>query len=122
MHMSKSKREIIDTILKRQKDIASSFLEHKYAIHEEDPEFLDEMSEVFDLRHWNVVAFDTKSESNQKDKAAEDEIDQSLTLIIPLIYSSLPWFLILKFHAEDPRARACAGQLQAHILTPAYVI
>ena len=112
MHMSKSKREIIDTILNRQKDIASSFLKHKYDIHEEeDPEFLDEMSEVFDLRHWNVVTFDPKSESNQKDKAAEDEIDQSLTLIIP------PWFLILK-----ARARACAGQLQAHILTLAHVI
>ena len=79
MHMSKSKREIIDTILKRQKDIASSFLKHKYAIHEEeDPEFLDEMSEVFDLRHWNVITFDPKSEANRKDKAAEDEIDSIL--------------------------------------------
>ena len=108
--------------MKRHRDIASSFLKHKHAIHEEeDPNFLDEMSEVFDLRHWNVVAFDPKSESNQKDKAAEDEIDQSLTLIIPP-YLFPTWFLILKFRAEDPRARACAGQLQAHRLTLAYVM
>ena len=69
---------MIDTILKRQND-ANNFLKHKDAIHEEeDPEFLDEMSEVFDLRNWNVVAFDPQSEPNQKDKAAEDEIDAML--------------------------------------------
>ena len=108
--------------MKRQKDIASSFLKHKYAIHEEEnPEFLDEMSEFFYLRHWNVVAFDPKSESNQKDKAAEDDIDQTLTLIIPP-YLFPTWFLILKFRAEDPRARACADQSRAHILKLAYVI
>ena len=49
-------------------------------------EFLDEMSEVFDLRNWNVIAFDPKSEANRKDKAAEDEIDQSLTLTTPLSF------------------------------------
>ena len=75
-HMSKSKKEMIDTILKRQKDIARSFLNHKDSIHEtEDPDFLDEMSEIFDLRNWNVAAFDPQSESNQKDKSAENEID-----------------------------------------------
>ena len=36
------------------------------------------MSEVFDLRNWNVIAFDPKSEANRKDKAAEDEIDTML--------------------------------------------
>ena len=36
------------------------------------------MSEVFDVRHWNVIAFDPKSEANRKDKAAEDEIDTML--------------------------------------------
>ena len=78
-HMSKSKKEMIDTILKRQKDIASSFLNHKDTIHEtEDPDFLDEMSEIFDLRNWNVAAFDPQSESNQKDKSAENEIDTML--------------------------------------------
>ena len=36
------------------------------------------MSEVFDLRHWNVITFDPKSEANRKDKASEDEIDTML--------------------------------------------
>ena len=36
------------------------------------------MSEVFDIRNWNVIAFDPKSEANRKVKAAEDEIDTML--------------------------------------------
>ena len=36
------------------------------------------MSEVFDLRHWNVITFDPKSEANRKDKASEDEVDTML--------------------------------------------
>ena len=62
------KREMIDTILKRQKHIEITFLKHKDVINEkEGPKFSDEMSKVFNLRNWKVVAFMPQSAANQKE-------------------------------------------------------
>ena len=77
---------MIDTILKKQNDISTSFLKHKDAIHaKEDHELLDEMSEILDLRNWNVVVFDPKSNVNEKNGAADDEIEVMFSLCTSIL-------------------------------------
>ena len=57
-HCCNTKKQFIDEILNRQKQIAESFLKHKETIHEkEDPTFLNDISDLFDLRNWNLSAF-----------------------------------------------------------------
>jgi len=45
--------------LKKLTKIAQEFLDKKNEIHQiEDPEFLDDLSDIFDLRNWNLKSFD----------------------------------------------------------------
>ena len=61
-HLPKSEKAFIDATIKRQVKIGDIFLKHKNLIHSaEDPKFLDDLSDIFDIRNWNLVAF--KSES-----------------------------------------------------------
>ena len=71
----KSKKDLIDKILKRQKTISESFLRHKDEIHSiKDPKFLEDGSDVMDLRNWNLEAFNPKSTDNKEDETFEKEV------------------------------------------------
>ena len=68
-HACKSKKEFIDQIWKRQKVIAESFVKHKNEIHDaEDPNILQDGSDILDIRNWNINAFNPKSSANREDK------------------------------------------------------
>jgi len=44
-------------------------LKHKDQIHrDEDPEFLDELSDILDIRNWDLVSFDPEDIENVDDK------------------------------------------------------
>ena len=44
-------------------------MKHKDQIHrDEDPEFLDELSEILDIRNWDLVSFDPEDIENVDDK------------------------------------------------------
>ena len=65
--LPKSEKRFIDDIVKRQKTIAETFLKHKNQIHKnEDPNFRNDLSDIFDIRHWNVVAFSSKSNDDSE--------------------------------------------------------
>ena len=63
----------------RQKQIGECFLKHKKAIHEkEDPEFLQNMSDVLDMRNWNMSAFDPALDENKEEETIEKEVENML--------------------------------------------
>ena len=60
------KSDFVKAVMKRQKNIAEVFLKHKDLIHEaEDPECLIPMSDILDIRNWNLESFDPKDKENQ---------------------------------------------------------
>ena len=68
-----TQKEFVNAVMKRQKKIADAFLKHKDNIHkDEDPDFLDNMSDILDIRLWNLQAFDP----TDKDNTHEDELFQ----------------------------------------------
>ena len=65
--MNTNKNQIIQSIVNRQKQIAEVFMKHKDNIHEEeDPAFLDVLSDVFDIRNWKLLAFNAATPENEK--------------------------------------------------------
>ena len=57
-------------------------MKHKDEIHKvEDPDFLDSLSDILDVRNWNLSAFDPESDTNEKDAAFEEE---SVTMLSKL--------------------------------------
>lgn len=73
----RSKNQLIDQVLKRQKKIADAFIKHKDEIHEaEDPPFLDDLSDIMDVRNWNLLSFDPEDEENKSDDLFEREVDR----------------------------------------------
>jgi len=78
-HISSSKKVFVDQVLRRQQKIAQSFLDHKDRIHEEeDPKFLDSLSDILDIRNWNFACFDPDSDANKEDKAFLEEVENML--------------------------------------------
>ena len=74
-HTVSSKKEFIDQVLRRQQQIAKSFIDHKDTIHEnEDPKFLDSLSDILDIRNWNMKCFDPDSDANKDDEAFQGEV------------------------------------------------
>ena len=54
-------------------------MKHRLEIHAaEDPNFLDELSDVLDIRNWNPSAFDPKVDGNKKDKLMTKEMNTML--------------------------------------------
>ena len=65
---------------KRQQTISESFLRHKDEIHAaEDPKFLEDGSDVLDIRNWNLEAFNPKSTHNEEHEAFEKEIQDMMS-------------------------------------------
>jgi len=61
-----SKSDFVKAVMKRQKNIAEVFLKHKDLIHEaEDPECLIPMSDILDIRNWNLESLNPKDKENQ---------------------------------------------------------
>ena len=78
-HMPQSKKAFVEQVLKRQQKIATAFLRHKDNIHkEEDPQFLDSLSDIFDIRNWNLSAFDPESDMNKDDESFQAELQEML--------------------------------------------
>ena len=58
-----------------QKKLAATFLKKKTDLHEkEDPVFLDDLSDIFDIRLWNTVEFSLEANS-EEDVRFEKELD-----------------------------------------------
>lgn len=54
-------------------------MKHKQAIHErEDPDFLENMGDVLDVRNWNMTAFDPALDENKDNERIEKEIEKML--------------------------------------------
>ena len=101
-HFIKSKSKFIDSILKRQKQIGECFLKHQKAIHEkEDLDFLENMSDVLDLRNWNISAFDPALDENEKDESIQKEIEK----MVKKLQSSEEFY-------EDLEKKAVESELQ----------
>ena len=62
--------------MKRQKKISEAFLKHKDKIHEdEDPDFLNDKSDILDIQLWNYQAFDPTDEENiEQDELFQKEL------------------------------------------------
>ena len=57
---SMTKRRLIDRIVKRQQEMAAQFLNAKKTLHQqEDPPFLSDLSDLFDIRLWRMTAFES---------------------------------------------------------------
>ena len=57
----------IGYVLQKQTKMANEFMKAKDEKHTaEDPDVLDALSDLFDIRNWNLNAFDPKSESNKE--------------------------------------------------------
>ena len=55
-------------------------LKHKDEIHaEEDPAFLDTMSDILDIRNWTLGSFDPTDPDNEKQKKGRTEIEKMVT-------------------------------------------
>ena len=92
MKHTKTKDEAIEHILTQQKKFSKPFTDAKSEIHnEEDPDFLDNLSDVFDMRLWNLVSFldddfgvnqnikETIEEENERKQIAFEAVIQELT-------------------------------------------
>ena len=78
----RSRNELISQVLKRQKKIGDAFLKHKDEIHKaEDPPFLDELSDIMDVRNWNLPSFDPEDEENRRDGLFEREVDRMCSVL-----------------------------------------
>ena len=76
MSYAQNKEETIQTILNKQTQISECFIAAKKEIHDkEDPKFLDSLSDVFDIRLWNLYAFRPEMEEDDelKDKIIDEE-------------------------------------------------
>ena len=49
---------MVRRIVKRQTEMANQLFTAKKHLHEEDPEFLSDLSDIFDVRLWKMTAFD----------------------------------------------------------------
>ena len=73
--MNETKNEFAQSIIQIQKKLAATFLKEKKDFHEkEDPSFLDDISDIFDIRLWNTVEFSPEANS-EGDKRFEKELD-----------------------------------------------
>ena len=51
-------------------------MKHKDNIYEEEqPAFLDVLSDAFDIRNWKLLAFNAATTENENNQAAESEIE-----------------------------------------------
>ena len=75
--------------MKRQKEIGNCFLKFKLEIHAaEDSPFLNDLSDVLDIRNWNPSAFDPKGEDNEKDEL----MTKGLNTMIEKLKNSLKFY------------------------------
>ena len=64
-HFPNNKEKVIEYVHKKQMQIIKLFLNVKNEKHAtEDPECFDELSEIFDLRNWQLIAFNPENEQN----------------------------------------------------------
>ena len=64
-HFPNNKEKVIEYVHKKQMQIIKLFLNVKNEKHAtEDPECLDELSDIFDLRNWQLIAFNSENEQN----------------------------------------------------------
>lgn len=77
MTHAKTKEKAIKHILTQQKKFSQTFIDAKSQIHdEEDPDFLDDLSDIFDIRLWNLVPFlddDFGADPNIKETIEEEK-------------------------------------------------
>ena len=66
-------------VVSRKKKIAECFLKYKKEIHDlEDPPFLEDLSDVLDLRNWNLKSFDPSCDENEDDTESEKAIEDMM--------------------------------------------
>ena len=71
----------IDYVMKKQNKIAKDFIDSKNEVHlNEDPSFLDELSDVFDLRLWNLNRFNPENENS--DTIFEEEREEMVNKLL----------------------------------------
>ena len=114
--------------MKRQKEIADSFLRNKDKIHAvEDPTFLDEMSDVLDIRNWNLKAFNPTATENEKDEMFESEMEKMMVKLekSAKFYEDLDhrdlkieFRMVLKMIYENEKQNGCLNQArnESHII------
>ena len=107
---SMTKRQLIARIVKRQQEMAAQFLNAKKTLHQnEDPPFLSDLSDLFDIRLWRMTAFESEESQDFEEElnAMREKLDKESSVAF---YSDLHANDILT--EFDDVARAIHAQMQ----------
>ena len=107
---SMTKRKLIARIVKRQQEMAAQFLNAKKTLHQnEDPPFLSDLSDLFDIRLWRMTAFESEESQDFEEElnAMREKLDKESSVAF---YSDLHANDILT--EFDDVARAIHAQMQ----------